>query len=199
MIQICIEGLDEICMELIKDQFVQGKEPRITTFGLYQFRAKFVLIHLLFWLTHFFSMSPFNTLWNHKENLKIFWWFQKVLKENIGKAWANSPWGVFHEVHAKPNAGFLDHPISLRAHVLFFGCPSPLTSTLRNFATFFALDFLQLLDALGKRWKYDIILQQGFKKLLNGLLDSPFLRGYYRIHFSFLQYKFLPRWLLYLK
>ena len=74
-----------------------------------------------------------------------------------------------------PTLGFLDHPISLRAHVLFFGCPSTLTSTLRNFATFFALDFLQLLDALGKRWKYDIILQQGFKKLLNGLLDSPFL------------------------
>ena len=73
------------------------------------------------------------------------------------------------------------------------------SSTLRNFATFFALDFLQLLDALGKRWKYDIILQQGFRKLLNGLLDSPFFGGYHRIHFSFLQYKFLPRWLLYLK
>ena len=53
---------------------------------------------------------------------------------------------------------------------------------LRNFPNFFALDFHELLDALGKRWKLDIIIRQGFKKLLNGLLDSSFFGDYHRIH-----------------
>ena len=45
------------------------------------------------------------------------------------------------------------------------------SSTLRNFPTFFALDFPQLSDALRKSLKFHINVRQGLKKLLNGLLD----------------------------
>ena len=44
----------------------------------------------------------------------------------------------------------------------------------RNFLTFFTLDFPLLLVALGNRLKFRINLVQGFKKLLNGFLDSTF-------------------------
>ena len=48
------------------------------------------------------------------------------------------------------------------------------SSTLRNFPTFFALDFPQLSDALRKSLKFHINVRQGLKKLLNGLLDLSF-------------------------
>ena len=57
------------------------------------------------------------------------------------------------------------------------------SSALITFVTFFAVDFPQLLDVLEKGLKYDINVEQGFKKLLNSLLDSSFLWGYHRIHF----------------
>ena len=44
----------------------------------------------------------------------------------------------------------------------------------RNFLTFFTLDFPLLLVALGNRLKFHINLVQGFKKLLNGFLDLSF-------------------------
>ena len=39
---------------------------------------------------------------------------------------------------------------------------------------FLALDFPQLLDALGKRLKFHINIKQGLKKFLNDLLDLSF-------------------------
>ena len=44
----------------------------------------------------------------------------------------------------------------------------------RNFPNFFALDFPQLLYALRKKLKFHLNVEQGFKKLLNGLLDLSF-------------------------
>ena len=83
-----------------------------------------------------------------------------------------------------PTVSFLEEE-----HMYTFGLPLSPTNALRNLPTFFALDFQQLLDAPGKRLKYDINVQQGFKKLLNSLLDSSFVGGYHRIHFRFLQYE----------
>ena len=48
------------------------------------------------------------------------------------------------------------------------------SSTLRNFPVFFALKIWQLSDGLRKSLKFHINVQQGFKRLLNGLLDLPF-------------------------
>ena len=45
---------------------------------------------------------------------------------------------------------------------------------LRDFSTLLSPDFLNLLDTLGKRLKFDINIQQGFKKVLNGLLNLSF-------------------------
>ena len=51
-----------------------------------------------------------------------------------------------------------------------------------NFPTFLTLDFPLLLIALGNRFKFHINLVQGFKKLLNGILDLS-LKRHRQIHF----------------
>ena len=66
-------------------------------------------------------------------------------------------------------------------------------SVLRNFPNFFALGVPQMLDALGKRWKCDINIQQGFKNLLNGLLfilfgGLPSHQRYSNTSFLFVDY-----------
>ena len=48
------------------------------------------------------------------------------------------------------------------------------SSTFGNFSTFLALDFPQLVDALGKRLKFQVSVKQDLKELLNGLLDLFF-------------------------
>ena len=65
------------------------------------------------------------------------------------------------------------------------------SSALRSFPTFLALDFSDLLDALGKMLKLHIIIQPGLKKLLDGFLDLSFYRVNNTSIFSFLQCKFL--------
>ena len=44
-------------------------------------------------------MFPFNIPWNHQGNVKVFLWFQEVLKGNIETKWVNVtmrglPWSV---------------------------------------------------------------------------------------------------------
>ena len=70
-------------------------------------------------------MFPFNTLWNHKENLKIFWWFQGVLTETLERNGLILSWMVFHEVRTKPNSSFWTSPISPYAHMYIFELPPP--------------------------------------------------------------------------
>ena len=48
------------------------------------------------------------------------------------------------------------------------------SKAVRIFPTTFTLDFSQLLDSLGKRLEFHIKVQEGLKKLLNGLLDLSF-------------------------
>ena len=74
------------------------------------------------------------------------------------------------------------------------------SSALRYFPTFFALDFSQLSDALRKRFKFHINMQQGLKKLLNGLLDLSFYWVIITFIFRSSNTSFLSwMWLLYLK
>ena len=56
---------------------------------------------------------------------------------------------------------------------------------------FLALDFPQLLDALGKRLKFHINVQQGLKKFLNDLLDLSFYWTPIISIFPFLENNFL--------
>ena len=48
------------------------------------------------------------------------------------------------------------------------------SSALRSFPTYLALNFPHFLDARGKRLKFQINMQPGFKKFLSGLLDLSF-------------------------
>ena len=74
------------------------------------------------------------------------------------------------------------------------------SSVLRNFPTFLALDFSQLSDALRKRLKFHIIVRQGFKKLLNGLVDLSFYWVIISSIFRSSNTSFLSwMWLLYLR
>ena len=78
---------------------------------------------------------------------------------------------VFHIIVTKKTQG-----ISSKLFVLgqkFSNFVSRASGTFRNSLMFFALDFWQLSDALRKRLKY-INVQQGLKRILNGLLDLYF-------------------------
>ena len=82
----------------------------------------------------------------------------------------------------------------------FFNFVPRASSVLRNFPTFLALDFSQLSDALRKRLKCHIIVRQGFKKLLNGLIDLSFYWVIISSIFRSSNTRFLYwMWLLYLK
>ena len=82
----------------------------------------------------------------------------------------------------------------------FFNFVPRASSVLRNFPTFLALDFSQLSDALRKRLKCHIIVRQGFKKLLNGLIDLSFYWVIISSIFRSSNTRFLSwMWLLYLK
>ena len=87
LIHIYKEELDEIDIKLITNEFIKGVQ------NCY-FWAVSILTICLFWfiycycLTHFFSVS-FQYPLRSWQNLKVFWWFQEVLKRNIGKKWDN--------------------------------------------------------------------------------------------------------------
>ena len=86
MILIYNEELDEINVKLRTNKLMKEKESRIATFGLYQFWAFacFSLFIVTAWLVSslcFLSITP--------EIIKVFLWFQGVLKGNIGTKWVN--------------------------------------------------------------------------------------------------------------
>ena len=104
---------------------------------------------------------------------------------------------ISHSVYKENAKNFLQVVCTGRKFSYFVSMAS---STLRNFPKFFALNFWQLSDALRRRLKFYINVQQGLKRFLNRLLNLSFYWVTITSIFRSSNTSFLSwMWLLYLK
>ena len=122
MIHIYNKELHEINMKLTKNKFHRVKK---STFGLNQFWAKFILIHISLLLNPFllcFHSIPFEII---KKILRFSDGFREYWQKTLERNGLILSWMVFNEVRTKPNPSFWTSPISPYAHMYIFELPPP--------------------------------------------------------------------------